>query len=348
MIIRKNFPRLVTCERLSHLSMVEKKGMKHFLLFLCIYGFGILAHSQETKSDQYVLKMFGYAHYSEPKPILAENKITIPFKRLDNLILLDAIVDGTAGTFILDTGAPHLVLNEQYFKNAPQLASISGAGITGSISRIIQSKINVLSLGGIQFENVSTDLIDLSHLEAKKGSTIFGLLGNNLFARFEMVIDYTQNNIILYYLNKKGAKLEQDSLANLIDQQIKIPLEINQKVILVGGEISGKKLRFCLDTGAETNILSSNLSKKVMSEFEVVRILKLAGASDKSMQAILGNIKTLKIGQKDYANVQAALMNLESLTEVYRTYIDGMLGFEFLSRSKVSINYQNQTLSVWD
>jgi len=320
----------------------------HFLIFLCICGFEMLAYSQDVNSDRYVLKMFGHAHYSEPKPILAENKIVIPFKRLDNLILLDAIVDGIAGTFILDTGAPHLVLNEQYFKNAPQLASISGAGITGNIARIIQSKINVLSLGGIQFENVSTDLIDLTHLEAKKGSTIFGLLGNNLFSHFEVVIDYSQNNIILYYLNKKGTKLEQDSLATLIDLQTKIPLEINQKVILIGGEINGKKLRFCLDTGAETNILSANLSKKIMSEFEVVKILKLAGASDKSTQAVLGNIKSLKIGQKDYANVQAALMNLESLTEVYGTYIDGMLGFEFLSRSKVAINYQNQTLTVWD
>jgi len=322
--------------------------MKHYLLILCIFSLLIKAIGQDAKDDKYVLKMFGHTHYIEPKPILAENKITIPFKRLDNLILLDAIVDGIAGTFILDTGAPHLVLNQQYFKNAPQLASISGAGITGNISRIIQSKINVLSLGGIQFENVSTDLIDLTHLEAKKGTAIFGLLGNNLFARFEVIIDYTQSNIILYYLNKKGDKIEQDSLASLIDQQIKIPLEINQKVILIGGEINGKKLRFCLDTGAEINILSSNLSKKVMTEFKVLRVLNLVGASEKNTQAILGNIKLLKVGHKEYEQVQAALMNLESLTEVYGTYIDGMLGFDFLSRSKVAINYQQQVLRLWD
>src|SRR5215207_700895 len=43
----------------------------------------------------------------------------IPFNRVGNLIVIKAKVDTTEGNFILDTGAPHLVLNLTYFRDYP-------------------------------------------------------------------------------------------------------------------------------------------------------------------------------------------------------------------------------------
>ncbi len=44
---------------------------------------------------------------------------TIPFTRAGNLILIQATVDTVQGNFILDTGAPNLVLNLTYFRKYP-------------------------------------------------------------------------------------------------------------------------------------------------------------------------------------------------------------------------------------
>ncbi len=42
--------------------------------------------------------------------------LKIPLKRIDNLLLMEAEVDGLRGNFIFDTGAPGLVLNTTYFR----------------------------------------------------------------------------------------------------------------------------------------------------------------------------------------------------------------------------------------
>src|SRR5688572_13618679 len=44
---------------------------------------------------------------------------TIPFSRAGNLILIRARADSTVGSFVLDTGSPHLVLNVTYFRDYP-------------------------------------------------------------------------------------------------------------------------------------------------------------------------------------------------------------------------------------
>src|SRR5574343_801004 len=42
--------------------------------------------------------------------------LKLPLKRAGNLLLVEADVDGQRGNFILDTGAPGLVLNTTYFR----------------------------------------------------------------------------------------------------------------------------------------------------------------------------------------------------------------------------------------
>jgi predicted aspartyl protease len=44
-----------------------------------------------------------------------QDKIVIPLVRVSNLFMVEATVDGQTGNFVLDTGAPGLVLNQTYF-----------------------------------------------------------------------------------------------------------------------------------------------------------------------------------------------------------------------------------------
>src|SRR5688572_17931465 len=54
---------------------------------------------------------------SFPRAYSDSSTSVIPFNRAGNLIVVQARVDTTVGNFILDTGAPSLVLNITYFRD---------------------------------------------------------------------------------------------------------------------------------------------------------------------------------------------------------------------------------------
>src|SRR5678815_210867 len=76
----------------------------------------------------------------------------IPFNRVGNLIVVKAKADSVEGNFILDTGAPGLVLNITYFRDYPMVSHQDGEQrtITGGTDGIQQTTIKEFSLGTLQ------------------------------------------------------------------------------------------------------------------------------------------------------------------------------------------------------
>ena len=68
-------------------------------------------------------------------PIITSDSasFTIPFTRAGNLILVRTSADTATGYFVLDTGAPGLVLNITYFRGYAGSASPDGGGVTGDV-----------------------------------------------------------------------------------------------------------------------------------------------------------------------------------------------------------------------
>jgi hypothetical protein len=103
--------------------------------------------------------------------------IIIPFNRAGNLILIKGRVDSTEGNFILDTGAPGLVLNITYFRNYHSTPADDRNGISGSISNAVQTTVTDFSFGSKHFYQVQADLISLGHIEDTKKVKVLGLIG---------------------------------------------------------------------------------------------------------------------------------------------------------------------------
>ena len=74
--------------------------------------------------------------------------LEIPFNRAGNLILLKGKVDSIEGNFILDTGAPGLVLNITYFRHYPTQVAEERSGVTGVLAAAAQTTINHFSFEG--------------------------------------------------------------------------------------------------------------------------------------------------------------------------------------------------------
>jgi len=273
----------------------------------------------------------------------------IPFSRAGNLIVIQATVNNVSGNFILDTGAPGLILNITYFRQLKKGTSLAGeaGGVTGLVQMYDRAVVDSFGLGKFLYQKVQSDRVDLGHIENSKGIRIFGLLGVALFKRFEMIIDYQSNQI---FLHKMGKKEEKDTFHPNLDQKEmynSIPLTIQDGKIMVEMKAGKNKLNFVLDTGAESNVLDSRLSKKVFQSVTLNRRVTLVGSGNKKMDAWYGLVENLSLGNTTFENTEVLITSLESMALAYGRNIDGMLGNTLLAKQKIGINFCSNTLYIW-
>jgi len=121
----------------------------------------------------------------------------LPFTMVGKLILVQGRADSTVGNFVLDTGAPDLVLNVTYFRQyvATEMADESQMGVTGEGSNVQKTTVKTFTLGSFNYYSAEASLVSLSAIENLRGVKILGLLGLGLFKDCELIIDYPKRLI---------------------------------------------------------------------------------------------------------------------------------------------------------
>ncbi|MEP7377141.1 MAG: retroviral-like aspartic protease family protein [Chitinophagaceae bacterium] len=285
--------------------------------------------------------------YSDPVVTSETPSCIIPFSRAGNLIVIRAKVDTTEGNFILDTGAPKLILNATYFRNyLTSAVNTESGGITGSVAASTVT-IPGLSFGPIKYYGVETDLVNLGHIENSKGIKILGLLGMQLFRKFEMIIDYEKNVIHLHLVGKKEAATYKNEMLSDTSAYHTIRIRVRENKLLSFGEMAGKKLTFLIDTGAESNVLDSRLSEKIFKNVNITSRVLLAGSGNTKVEALYGDMKNMKLGTLQIESVPVLVTNLEKMCYAFEQCLDGMLGFDFLSLHKIGFNFVTGKMYIW-
>ena len=274
----------------------------------------------------------------------------IPFSRAGNLIIIKAKVDSTEGNFVLDTGAPYLILNMTYFRDYPASAESQDnpGGITGNVTNTVPTNVSNLSFGPLKYFNLEADRINLGHIENSKGIKILGLLGLQLFKQFEMIIDYGQSVIHLHLIGRKEKSISfHNPLLKDTASYSTIPIKIKENKLLIFGNMAGKKLTFVVDTGAESNIMDSRLPNKILENISITSRVILTGTGNDKIEALYGTMKNMKIGHQDIILLPVLVTNLEKMCDSYNECIDGMLGFDFLSLQKIGFNFVKHKMYIW-
>ncbi len=285
-------------------------------------------------------------------PIITSDSASfmIPFSRAGNLIIIKAKVDTTEGSFILDTGAPYLILNMTYFRDYPATGESDDGqgGITGQAMATAPTNVSTLSFGPAKYFKLHADRINLGHIENSKGIKILGLLGLQLFKEFEMIIDYQKSVVFLHWIrkNEKSIPYHHPMLKDT-SLYTTTPINIREDKLLTDGYIGGKKLTFVIDTGAESNVMDSRLPNKVFENINITRRVILAGTGNKKLEALYGDMKNMKIGNRDMASLPVLVTNLANLCFAANQCIDGMLGFDFLSLQKIGFNFVSRKMYIW-
>lgn len=335
------FPRLICISILVALAY-PKGNMKTTLSNISI------PLSSSSLSDT-TLEQSPFDFSGDPVVSSDSANVVIPFNRVGNLIVIKARVDTTEGNFILDTGAPKLILNMTYFRHYPTTEDPEGesGGITGSAATVSPTEVAKLSFGPIKYFRVEAHRINLGHIENSKGIKILGLLGMQLFKRFEMIIDYEKSLIHLHLIGKKESSSYKSEMLKDTSAYNTFSIRIMDNKLITYGEMAGKKLTFIIDTGAESNVLDSKLPEKIFENVDITRRILLTGSGNTKVEALYGNMKNMTLGSRDVGTLPVLVTNLEKMCFSYDQCIDGMLGFDFLSLHKIGFNFVTRKMYIW-
>lgn len=273
-----------------------------------------------------------------------KNHIVLPLKRAGNLILLEAIIDGVSGNLILDSGSSSLVLNSMYFRHGQVVASLAAGGVTGTTGTLVTTRINSMQISDMKFNRLEANTVDLGHIESARNIRVLGFFGLGLFNDYEIVLDLQNSVLELHRLNIRGNRMSRVRLPSRFDLQI--PATVKSNVLFFSANINRARLTFCLDTGAESNVLTSTLPNHILNTVDINRRSTIRGASGHDVEVLYGLMNNLDIERTDLAGMQVMIMNLNTMSHFYGMQIDGMLGCEFLEKGVFYINLKQERIGI--
>ena len=279
-----------------------------------------------------------------PSPAIAGDSVVIPLRRAGRLFLVEATVDGETGFLVFDTGASGIVLNRTYFRNHVVIGTQTYGDVNGSGRENEKIAIDRMEIGGIQYKGLSAACANLGHIENRRGVKVLGLFGFALFTEYEIVLDPLHNELKLYRLNTKGNRLAPAYGKFGADHTRNF--EWLHGILFLKATVGGRELRFCLDTGAETNVLDSHAPKDALRSVSLTRRSNLKGVGQGSAEVVLGNMNDFSYDGEQINGMETIVTNLDPLGEAYGSKIDGMLGYSFISRGVICINFIKKELGI--
>jgi predicted aspartyl protease len=110
----------------------------------------------------------------------------------------------------------------------------------------------------------------------------------------------------------------------------------DKPLILLEATVTGKgPYRFVLDTGAGLTMISPQLAKRAGVPRDEAQ--KAVGAGG-SVEVHFGTVKSLAIGEIRIQGLRVGIMDLAGISKAIETDIDGIVGYNFLSKFRVTID----------
>ena len=118
-------------------------------------------------------------------------KVIVPFEMRLGLIIVKVTIEGNEYDFLFDTGAPNVVSLELAEKLQLKSAGKTFTrGSQGERHKIDYSNIDNLQIGGLNYQNTTAAIMDLTKAVAIECMDIDGILGANVMRNSIWQIDY--------------------------------------------------------------------------------------------------------------------------------------------------------------
>lgn len=272
-----------------------------------------------------------------PSTFLADRgEHIIPFELVRGMIVMQAKIDQQPGHFILDTGAPLMVINDE-----PEIPSRIAASFKQEIE-VGETIINYFDWAGTEEKQLNALVLDISHLEQAFQRPLTGMIGFNALKDYELFFDYEKQIVLRYNAHK-------NPLHKSVKPLHRLPFQKFDHLPVLTVKIGNKKFRFGLDTGACANLVDPSVLNALKSESfrrlpdEEIQGLDQSVNRVKAVQVTSVKIKDLVVG-----DLKFLATDMPELRSDEGVALDGLLGYSFLSQMKFSINYPKQQIYVWE
>ena len=282
---------------------------------------------------------------ADPAPYGDFTTLAVPIKRVGNLIVVEAQLDTMSGNFILDTGAPGLILNETYFRNAAHTADKVAGGVNGNASHTFSTVVRNFSILDLHYDRLSADVTDLSPVENSKGIKVLGLLGTRLFAKLAITIDLFNSVMYIHKLDDKGEIVPGERKFNRPDMVTSF--KIYNDVMFIKGSMETEKMWFVFDTGAECNLLDRDNFKRLSKHMKVLAHSTVTGVGGTGNEDTYAVFDQLVIGNYLFKHNRVMLTRLSQMSEAYDNTVDAILGYDFFARGVFTINFAKKELEMY-
>ena len=272
---------------------------------------------------------------------------TVPFTVAENIIVVEAEINGVFGNYLVDTGAQAVVLNRPHFDAANiETVELDHALPMGANGVVLDVKGVVdleLTWGEIRIDGLRGLVTDLSHLETSIGVPIAGLIGYNVLERFQVHFDYAALELTLYSLDENLQPLLRSNLGSPT-QTTKFEMMGHIPVFPV--EIEGYEMKMGLDSGAGGAMLFTRWREKLEGKYEFIERTELNGGDKNVQMGDVVRIGNMRVQNIDYADMTFRFNDLAAHND-NEMPMDGLLGYEFLKTRPTSINFRRRELMVW-
>lgn len=261
----------------------------------------------------------------------AKSAVSMPYKVVGGHFMVEADLNQDRGLFILDTGAPSLVVNQTVLEK-----NLDGAGVNDEIFAS-ETTVELFRWRNEEWKKLSALAIDLQHLEKNNKERILGLIGYDLLRQSELIFDTRNRQLHI------SSGTDEPSLAGVVPD-LQFPLLIQGHLPVVELKIGGQTFRFGVDTGAESNLLDQRCLEKLdASLFQEVGIDRITGVDAKVRSCKVMQISDLELG--GIANF--TIMDLSHLDKFQAFKVDGLIGSDLLNHFIFSVNYRKRQLNIW-
>lgn len=256
------------------------------------------------------------------------------FKLVGGLMFVNAKFNGKEGAFILDTGAPGLILNSK-LDNKSENENYIASGLTGdaSIEELTVDEFKILDIVKSDFTAYQ---MDLAHIEDEILHRFNGLIGSDLFSNATLVLDYKQE------LWGTVEHIEKQSISNVI------PFRMTDHFIVVDIKISGVEYSMILDTGAEINILSLKSAEEIKkSKLKKAGTTNIQSASQDYQSSETRILHRFHMGNHVEKHQEFSILPFDFINEGVDVNLDGLIGFPFFEGKKVALDFATNLIYIY-
>lgn len=261
------------------------------------------------------------------------------------MILVPGEVNGVEGYFLLDTGAPELILNQRYFANLKSRKK----KVLQDVGRKLnckQAKVSQFIMGNVYRDNFEAIITDLQPTEEALGDRILGLLGYDVLRQFEIRIDYYAGFITFCALDNFGQPTSRWQKKKP-DHHLEFFMEGHLPAIK-GRLLGNKNLVLGLDSGASVNLLDQSYKGYLRKNCLKERTIDFQCINSKVEEAPFFVMSQLEV--ENAYEIQFWRTSIGDFAHFRENniFIQGILGANFFQLGQIAINYRNKTIEIWD